>query len=384
MEGSERFETLAVHLPSSDPADGTRGVSAPIYPAAAFVQPSADERGEWAYSRRGNPTRKVVEATIARLHGGRHCFAFGSGMAAVVAAAELAPDGSELLLDVESYGGTFRWLTAVLAKSRLTPRFVDMTDLAAVRQAVKGAGLLWAESPTNPSLRVVDLAELAAIAREAGAIGVVDNSLTSPYFQRPLELGFDVVVESTTKYLNGHDDLMGGAVVVNDESLAERLFDLQYSGGGVPSPFDCWLLLRGMKTLALRLERQAANALALARFLAAHQAVSRVCYPGLEEDPGHKLAERQMRGGFGGMLSFLLKAGPEAAKAMCGVTRIFQLAAGLGGVESLICYPTTMSHAHQQGTPYAVDPSLIRLSVGIEHVEDLKHDLEQALCLTNG
>ncbi len=375
----DHVDTLVVHLPSTDPSDTTGGVAVPIYPAAAFTRPDPDAHGEWMYSRRGNPTRAAVERTIAHLHSGTHAFAFGSGMAAVTAAAELAPDSAVVLVDTEVYGNSFRWFTEVVAKSRLTARFVDMADLGQVHEAIHDAGMIWVESPTNPSLKIVDLTKLAAMAQDHGAISVLDNSLSSPYFQRPLEQGFDVVVESTTKYLNGHDDIMGGAVVVNDERLAERLYQVQYVGGWVPSPFDCWLLLRGMKTLALRLERQASNATALAHFLKAHPAVQRVNYPGLEDHPGHDVAVRQMHGGFGGMLSFIVKAGPDAAKTVCGATRIFQLAAGLGGVESLIAYPATMSHASQQGTPFAVDPSLIRLSAGIEHPGDLRKDLEQAL-----
>lgn len=370
--------TRIVHL-GRDESDPTGALVPPIHPAAAFARDRVDEPGAFGYSRRGNPTRKALESALAELHGARHCFAFGSGMGAVTAAASLLQSGDRVILPDDLYTNTHRLFTQLLPDKRIVPEFVDLTCLDNLDRALEApAGMLWLESPTNPSMKVIDIASAAERARARGVPTAVDNSYCSPYVQRPLALGADIVIESTTKYLNGHDDLMGGAVLVDDDALAERLNLIQYVGGAVPSPFDCWLLLRGMKTLALRMERHQANALAIARFLEAHPAVQSVRYPGLESDPGHAIATRQMRG-FSGMIAFEVRGGAAAAKRVVDATRLFQLAGGLGGVESLINYPATGSGASQAGTKLAPSIALVRLSVGIEDVEDLIDDLRQAL-----
>jgi cystathionine gamma-synthase len=372
------LETRIVHL-GRDASDSTGALVPPIHPAAAFARDRVDEPGTFGYSRRGNPTRKALENALARLHGGKHCFTFGSGMGAVTAAAMLLRSDDRIILPDDLYTNTHRLFTQLLPDKRIAPEFVDLTCLENLDRALESpAGMLWLESPTNPSMKVIDIAGASARARARGVLTAVDNSYCSPYFQRPLDLGADIVVESTTKYLNGHDDLMGGAVIVNDDALADRLNLLQYVGGAVPSPFDCWLLLRGMKTLALRMERHQSNALAIARFLESHPRVQSVRYPGLPSDPGHDVAKRQMSG-FSGMIAFEVRGGAAAAKKVVDATRLFQLAGGLGGVESLINYPATGSGASQAGTKLAPSLALVRLSVGIENVTDLVDDLRRAL-----
>jgi cystathionine gamma-synthase len=370
--------TRIVHL-GRDATDRTGALVPPIHPAAAFARERVDAPGEFGYSRRGNPTRKALEKALADLHGARHCFAFGSGMGAVTAAASLLKSGERIVLPDDLYTNTHRLFTQLLPDKQIRPDFVDLTRLDAAEAALREpAGMLWLESPTNPSMKVIDVATVAKMARAKGVPVAVDNSYCSPYCQKPLSLGADLVVESTTKYLNGHDDLMGGAVLVNDDGLAERLSLIQYVGGAVPSPFDCWLLLRGMKTLGLRMERHQENALAVARFLEEHPKVASARYPGLPSDPGHAVAKRQMTG-FSGMVAFEVHGGAEAAKRVVDRTRLFQLAGGLGGVESLINYPATGSGASQAGTKLAPSLSLVRLSVGIEDSDDLIEDLRQAL-----
>jgi cystathionine gamma-synthase len=375
------IETQLVHL-GRDESDPTGALVPPIHPAAAFARGSLDEHPAYAYSRRGNPTRAALERTLASLHGAKHAFAFGSGMGAVTGAAMLLRADDRVILPDDVYSNTHRLFTSLLPGTRVRPEFLDLTDLAVVDRALaEPAAMVWLESPTNPSMKVLDIAAISERARAKGVPVAVDNSYASPYFQRPLALGADIVIESTTKYLNGHDDIMGGAVIVDDDALAERLGLIQYVGGAVPSPFDCWLLLRGIKTLALRMERHQQNALAVARFLSEHPKVASVRYPGLESDPGHAIAKRQMSG-YSGMVTFELKAGPSAAKAIVGRTRIFQLAGGLGGVESLISYPAMGSGASQAGTAMAPSLSMVRLSVGIESTQDLIDDLSQALAGT--
>jgi cystathionine gamma-synthase len=371
-------ETRLVHL-GRDESDPTGALVPPIHPAAAFARGSLDEQPAFAYSRRGNPTRKALETTLAALHGARHAFAFGSGMGAVTGAAMLVEAGSRVVLPDDVYSNTHRLFTALLPANKIRADFVDLTDLALVDRALREpAAMVWLESPTNPSMKVLDIAAIAERARARGVPVAVDNSYASPYFQKPLALGATLVIESTTKYLNGHDDIMGGAVMVDDDALAERLALIQYVGGAVPSPFDCWLLLRGIKTLALRMERHQENALAVAEFLSGHPRVESVRYPGLASDPGHAIARRQMSG-FGGMVTFELRAGAEAARRVVGSTRLFQLAGGLGGVESLISYPAMGSGASQAGTAMAPSLSMVRLSVGIESKHDLIDDLARAL-----
>ncbi len=373
-----RWETWAVHA-GQDATDGTGGLVPPIYPAVAYRRPTLDEPGRFLYSRRDNPTRAALEQALARLHGARRAVAFGSGMAAVAAVAQLLQAGDHVLLPDDVYGNTHRLYTLILPELGIAADFVDFTDPAAVAQALRPTTrLLWLETPTNPTLKIVDVAEMVALARRHGALVAVDNSIASPYCQQPLSLGADLVVESTTKYLNGHDDVLGGAVLTNDDALAGRLAFLQYVAGAVPSPLDCWLLLRGLKTLAVRLERQQENALRVAQLLRAHPKVQRVYYPGLPDHPRHDLARRQMRG-FAGIVSFEVAGDRQAARRVAEGTRLFALASGFGGVASCIAHPLTMTHASQAGSPLAPSERLLRLSVGIEAIDDLLADLDQAL-----
>jgi cystathionine beta-lyase/cystathionine gamma-synthase len=372
------IETWVIHA-GADPTDTTGAVVPGIQPSTAYVRPALDEPGEFIYSRRNNPTRATLERVLAGLHGADRAVAFGSGMAAVSAVAQLLSAGSHVLLPDDVYGNTHRLYTLILPAQDITVDFVDYTDAAAVERAVRpNTRMLWVETPTNPTQKIVDLTAVAALARRHNILMAVDNSWLSPYFQRPLQFGADLVVESTTKYLNGHDDLMGGAVLTNDTGLGERLAFLQYVGGAVPSPFDCWLLLRGLKTLAVRMDRHQANAVAVARFLASHPRVERVYYPGLPEHPGYGIVQRQMRGG-GGMVSFEVRGDRDTARRIAEGTRLFLLASGFGGVESLIAHPLTMTHASQVGLAIAPSERLLRLSVGIEAEADLLADLERAL-----
>lgn len=318
-----------------------------------------------------------METCLASLEGAAHGLAFASGMAAVDVVVRQLGAGDNILVNPDGYGGTHRLLSQV-HKADFTP--VDLGDLDAVERAWTGSTrLLWAESPTNPGLAVVDIAALAAMARDRGALCVVDNTFATPYLQRPLDMGADAVVHSTSKYLSGHSDVIGGFVATNDPELAAALTLTRNSAGSVPGPMDCFLVLRGVKTLALRMDRHCDNAMAVAGFLADHPAMASVSYPGLADHPGHDLAKRQMSGRFGGMVSCVLAGGEAAAADFIGRTRLFTLGESLGGVESLIGYPARMSHASLTGTPLATDPGLVRLSVGIEDVEDLLEDLAQAL-----
>jgi cystathionine beta-lyase/cystathionine gamma-synthase len=372
------LETWTIHA-GDDPSERTGGLVPPIYPAAAFARPSLDEPREYTYGRRANPTRAALERVLARLHGAQHAATFGSGMAAVGAVAQLLETGSHVLLPDDVYGNTHRLYTLILPRQKIEVDFVDYTDLDAVERAIRpSTRMLWVETPTNPTQRIVDLAAVAALARRSERLLAVDNSWVSPYVQRPLDFGVDLVVESTTKYLNGHDDVLGGAVLTNHAELGEQLAFLQYVGGAVPSPFDCWLLLRGLKTLAVRMDRHQANALAVARYLASHPQVARVYYPGLPDHPGYDVAARQMRGG-GGMVSFEVRGERETARKIVDAARLFKIAAGFGGVESLIAHPLTMTHASQAGLAIAPSPRLIRLSVGLEALADIIADLDTAL-----
>jgi len=372
------LETWTIHA-GVDETDPTGTLVAPIYPSVGYARESLDQPREFMYSRRDNPTRSALEHVLARLHGAERAIAFGSGMAAVTAVGQLLPSGSHVLLPDDVYGNTHRLYTLILPEQKIEVDFVDYTDSAAVQRLLRPTTrLLWVETPTNPTQNIVDLAVIADIGRAHGPLVAVDNSWLSPYFQQPLRWGVDLVVESTTKYLNGHDDVLGGAVLTNDAALGERLAFLQYVAGAVPSPFDCWLLLRGLKTLALRMDRHQANALAVARYLRDHRAVSRVFYPGLVDHPGYEIAQRQMRGS-GGMVSFEVRGDRETARRVADETRLFRLASGFGGVESLIAHPLTMTHASQVGLDIAPSDRLLRLSVGIEAEADLLDDLEHAL-----
>jgi len=351
-------------------------VTTPIYQTSTFAQTSLGDHLGYEYARTANPTRSALEACLASLEGAAHGIAFASGMAAIDAVLRQFGPGDHILVSADGYGGTHRLLSQI-ARADFTA--VDLGDLEAVAAAwMERTRLVWVESPTNPGLGLVDIAAVAALARERGALCAIDNTFATPWLQLPLELGAHVVVHSTSKYLSGHSDVIGGFVATDDDELAAALTLVRNAAGSVPGPFDCFLVLRGVKTLAVRMERHCANAMAVAEMLAAHPAVASVRYPGLAGHPGHALARRQMRD-FGGMVSCVLAGGAAAAEALVGGTRLFTLAESLGGVESLIGYPARMSHASLAGTALAADPGLVRLSVGIEDVEDLLSDLARAL-----
>jgi cystathionine gamma-synthase len=356
----------------------------PIYQVSTYKQDGVGSlRGGFEYSRTGNPTRNALEECLAALEGGpaARALAFASGMAAedCLIRTVCAP-GDYVLIPDDAYGGTYRLFAAVLQGWGVSHDTVRLSDTAAVRAALaaRPATMVWAETPTNPLLGIADIAELAGAAHQAGALLVVDNTFASPWLQRPLALGADVVVHSTTKYLGGHSDVVGGALVAADPGLAERAAYVRNATGAVPGPFDSWLTLRGVKTLAVRMDRHCASAARVAEMLAGHPAVSQVLYPGLPSHPGHEVAAKQMSG-FGGMVSFRVGAGADAAVAACGRTRLFTLGESLGGVESLIEHPARMTHASAAGSALEVPADLIRLSVGLESCDDLLGDLRQAL-----
>ncbi|MBV8194693.1 MAG: cystathionine gamma-synthase [Candidatus Dormibacteraeota bacterium] len=375
------FGTRAVHA-GAEPDAETGAVVPPIHLATTYQQYSPGEHRGFEYSRSGNPTRQRLEECLASLEGAHHGFAFASGLAATTTLLLLFDPGDHIVFTEDVYGGTFRLFDKVLRRYGLTFSSIDPRDLAAVRAAVtEKTRLIWIESPTNPCLRIVDIAAISELAHERSALCVVDGTFASPALQRPLELGADIVVHSTTKFIGGHSDVVGGAVLTSDDSLAERLRFHQNAAGAVPSPFDCWLVLRGVRTLQLRVDRQSENALAMARFLEKHPSVTAVHYPGLERHPAHELAARQMHGGFGGVVSFELRDQESAVRALERL-RVFTLGESLGAVESLAELPAVMTHASIPGSERArigVTDSLIRLAVGIEDVGDLIEDLEQAL-----
>ncbi|HEY7265107.1 MAG TPA: cystathionine gamma-synthase [Trebonia sp.] len=376
-----KFETQAIHA-GQDPDPLTGAVVPPIYQTSTYKQDGVGgTRGGYEYSRTANPTRAALEECLAALENGAKALAFASGMAAEDCLLRtLCRPGDNVLIPADAYGGTFRLFDKVLTRWGLSYGTVRQNDLEAVARAAaqRKPRLIWAESPTNPLLSVIDIRALAEIARDNGALLVTDNTFASPYLQRPLELGADVVVHSTTKYLGGHSDVVGGAVVVKDAAHAADLAFNQNATGGVAGPFDAWLTLRGVKTLAVRMDRHCANAMRVAQMLAAHPAVSEVFYPGLPGHPDHKVAAEQMRG-FGGMVSFRVAGGEEKAVKVCGETRLFTLGESLGGVESLIEHPARMTHASTSGSPLEVPGDLVRLSVGLEDAGDLLEDLRQAL-----
>ena len=377
----DAFETQAIHA-GQEPDPLTGAVVPPIYQVSTFKQDGVGGlRGGYEYARSANPTRTALEQCLAALEAGPAALAFASGMAAEdTLLRTVCQPGDHLLIPDESYGGTYRLFARVLTNWGLSHEVVPMSDLAAVRAhlAARPVKLVWTETPTNPLLSIVDIRALAQAAHEAGALLVVDNTFASPYLQQPLALGADVVVHSTTKYLGGHSDVIGGALVLADPELAEQVAFIENATGGVPGPFDAWLTLRGIKTLAARMDRHCRNAMRVAQMLAEHPAVAEVFYPGLPTHPGHKTAQEQMRA-FGGMVSFRLLAGEEAAVRTCGRTRLFTLGESLGGVESLIEHPARMTHASVTGSELEVPGDLIRLSVGIEDCDDLLDDLRQAL-----
>lgn len=372
------FATQAIHVGQApDPQSGA--VTVPIYQTSTYAQPTDGGRGPHFYARASNPTRSALEQALAALDGGAHALAFASGLGAASTALLTLSTGDHIVCSNDVYGGIYRMLSKVFVRLGLQVDFVDVGDPDRVAAAIRpNTRLIWLESPTNPLLKLADIRAISGLARAQGVRTLVDNTFASPYFQRPLELGADLVLYSTTKYLGGHSDVIGGALVMNDPELYEQLKFLQNAMGAVPGPFDSWLVLRGVKTLAHRMRVHAANAHAIARFLLGQPAVAEVLYPGLERHPQHALAQRQMHG-FGGIVSIRLRGGPVAARALVGRTRLFTFAVSLGGVESLIEIPATMTHASTADTPLAVPADLVRLSVGIEDVEDLIADLRQAL-----
>jgi len=376
------LETLAIHA-GQRPDPTTGAVMTPIYQTSTYVQDGVGRHKGYEYARTGNPTRAALEACLADLEGGRFGLCFSSGMAAIDTLLRLVRPGEHVLAGDDVYGGTYRLFVHVLAEYGIQFDFVDMSDLDTIRAGLRpNTRLVWLETPTNPLMKIADLAALSEIAHAnpspVKTLVAVDNTFASPAIQQPLQLGADFVVHSTTKYLGGHSDVVGGALVTSDEAAYERLKFLQNAVGAVPGPMDCFLTLRGIKTLPLRIERHSHNAMRIAEFLADHPAVKHVMYPGLEDHPNHAVARKQMKM-YGGMISFLPAAGTDAAQRIVERTRIFALAESLGGVESLIELPAPMTHASVAGSPLEVDPSLVRLSVGIEHVDDLIEDLRQAL-----
>ena len=375
------FATNAIHA-GQEPDPHTGAVITPIHPSSTYAQDGVGglRAGGYEYSRSANPTRTALQECLAALEGGRHGIVFGSGMGATdVLMRVLLRPGDHVVIPHDAYGGTFRIVDKVLAPWGVQYTPVDLGDIGALRAALRpNTRLIWCETPTNPLLGIADIAAVADVARGTNARLVVDNTFASPYLQAPLALGADVVLHSTTKYVGGHSDVVGGALVTSDDELAQEVTFTQNATGSVPGPFDAWLTLRGAKTLALRMERHSDNAERIVELLAGHRAVDRVYYPGLPAHPGHEVAAKQMRR-FGGMVSFTAAGGREAALRICERNEIFILAESLGGVESLIEHPAAMTHLSVADSTLAVPDSLVRLSVGIEDVEDLLDDLRSAL-----
>lgn len=372
------LDTLTVHA-GIEPDPTTGAVMTPIYQTSTYAQADVAVHKGYEYSRTDNPTRTALQTALAALEGGNHALVYASGMAAIDNLMRLIRPGEHVLCGNDVYGGTFRLFDKILRHYGLEVSFADTTDVSAVSAAVRpNTKLIWLETPTNPMLRISDIATIAQVAHQHGAWLGVDNTFASPALQNPLRLGADFVVHSTTKYIGGHSDVVGGTIILNDKTVYEQLKFLQNAIGAVPGPMDCFLTLRGIKTLALRMERHCHNALHIAQFLADHPAVAQVIYPGLENHPQHELAKRQMAGP-GGMISFVLHGGEAAARLVARETKLFTLAESLGGVESLIELPAPMTHASVADSPLAVDPGLVRISAGIEHVQDLIADLGAVL-----
>jgi cystathionine gamma-lyase len=378
----DHFETLAIHA-GQEPDPQTGAVMTPIYQTSTYIQEAVGKHKGYEYARTGNPTRTALQDCIAALEGGAHGLAFASGLAATDTIIRTFNPGDHILVGGDVYGGTFRLFDKEYRRFGLEFSYVNVADVDAVKAALTPkTRMFWLETPTNPHLGLADIAAIANMikAHANKPLLAVDNTFASPYLQRPLELGANLVIHSATKYLGGHSDSVLGLIVLNDQALAERLAFLQNAAGAVPGPMDCFLILRGIKTLHLRMDRHGENAMAIADYLAAHPKVSKIYYPIHSSHPQHELARKQMKNG-GGMLSFELKAGESSARKVVEATRIFGLAESLGGVESLIEVPAAMTHASVANSPLAVAPGLIRLSVGIEHVDDLIADLDQALKL---
>ncbi|HPF89061.1 MAG: cystathionine gamma-synthase [Flavobacteriales bacterium] len=377
-----KFGTKAIHA-GVEPDPATGAIMTPIYQTSTYVQASPGDHKGYEYSRTHNPTRTALQNALAALENGRHGLCFATGMASIDAVIKLLKPGDEVVSTNDLYGGTYRLFTKIFEGFGITFHFVDMSDLEQVKAKVNGrTKLIWAETPTNPLLRIIDIAGLASIAKQQGCLLGVDNTFATPYLQNPLDLGADLVMHSVTKYLGGHSDVVMGALIVTDDALAERLAFIQNSSGATPGPQDCFLVLRGLKTLHLRMQRHCENGEAIARWLAEHPKVDKVYWPGLKTHVNHAIAARQMRG-FGGMISFTLKGDAMAdATRVLSSTKLFTLAESLGGVESLLGHPASMTHAsipREERLANGLADTLIRLSVGVEDVEDLIADLEQAL-----
>jgi cystathionine gamma-synthase len=373
-----QFDTRAIH-DGQEPDPSTGAVTVPIYQTSTYVQEEVGKlKDGYDYSRTANPTRRALERCMASLEGGSHGFAFASGMAATTTVMHLVDPGDTVVSVNDVYGGTYRLFSKVYEPKGVRFRYLSADDFAGdVGGQLEGAKMVWLETPTNPLLNVIDIRAAADAAHAAGALLVVDNTFASPYLQRPLELGGDIVVHSATKYLGGHSDLVSGIAVTSDDGIAERLGFLQNSLGAIAGPFDSWLVLRGLKTLPVRMRQHCENARAVAGFLGGHPSVERVLFPGIPNHPGHEIATQQMRD-YGGMISFLVDT-PEHAVQLVARTRVWSLAESLGGVESLIETPAQMTHASTADAPFATPPNLVRLSVGIESADDLVDDLDQAL-----
>lgn len=375
------FGTRAIHA-GQPPDEKTGAVMVPIYQTSTYAQPSLGKHTGYEYSRTDNPTRTAYQQCLAALEGGTHALAFSSGLASTDCVLHTLKAGDHVLCCDDVYGGTYRLFERVYRGFGLDFTFVDMSDPAKVEAAFKpNTKLVWIETPTNPTLKLVDIEMVSSIARKKGAISVVDNTFMSAYFQQPLSLGADVVMHSVTKYMNGHSDVIGGALITSDDALYEKLKFYQNAVGAVPAPMDCFFVMRGLKTLHVRMERHGENAMKVAEFLSRHPKVERVIYPGLESHPQHGLAKKQMKG-FGGMITFFIKGGLPEARTFLEKVRLFTLAESLGGVESLIEHPAIMTHASippENRKALGIHDNLVRVSVGIEDVKDLLQDLEQAL-----
>ncbi|ATB27765.1 cystathionine gamma-synthase [Melittangium boletus] len=376
-----RFDTLAIHA-GQEPDPTTGAIMTPVYLTSTYVQAGPGEHKGYEYSRTQNPTRKALQDCLAALEGARHGLAYASGLAATDNLMHLLNAGDHVVVSDDVYGGTFRIFDKVWKRHGLDFSFVDLSNPDAFAAAITPkTKMVWVESPTNPMLKLIDLARIAETAKKRGILSVCDNTFMTPYFQRPLDLGFDVVTHSTTKYLNGHSDVVGGFACTSHDDLAEKMYFLQNAVGGVPGAMDSFLVLRGVKTLGVRMERHAQNAMKVAEFLASHPKVNKTTYPGLSSHPQHALARQQMKG-FGGMLTFDIKGGLEAARTFLKTVKVFACAESLGGVESLIEHPAIMTHASvpkQTREVLGISDGLIRLSVGIEDAQDLIDDLKQAL-----
>jgi len=371
------FETRAIHA-GQEPDPATGAVTVPIYQTSTYVQEAVGEHKGYDYSRVANPTRTALQVCLASLESAEHGIAFSSGLGATTTLMHLVDPGERVVLIADVYGGVYRMTSQVYAPKGYEFEYVAAEEFPNLSAHLdERTRLVWIETPSNPLLNIVDIRQAAEAAHAAGAILVVDNTFATPFLQRPLELGADIVVHSTTKYLGGHSDVIGGFAATSDPTIAERLTFLQKSLGAVPGPFDCWLVLRGIKTLAVRMRQHCHSAHAISGYLERHPRVQQVFYPGLPRHPGHKIAARQMRD-FGGMISFLAESEEEAV-ALVARTKLFKLAESLGGVESLIELPARMTHASTADAPFAAPPNLVRLSVGLESAEDLVADLEAAL-----